>query len=108
MILPARVSALEIADGINRAGQRDEGGEADDERAQRIGAQKTAERRNRALRQNVRADFQRQRHERREGEQVQPFPRLARARDQAEQTGANRNEQEKNQSHGFPPMMSAA
>ena len=72
----ARVGA-EIADGINRTSQCNKCCEANDERAQSVGAKKTVERRNCALFQNVRADFQRQRHERDEGEQVQSLPRLA-------------------------------
>ena len=95
----ARIRA-EVTDGVNRANQRDKGSEADHQGAEGVRPQEAMHGRNRAPRDNIAGDLERHWNEQREGEQVQPFPRFARARGQAEQTGADRDEQEKHQRHG--------
>ena len=91
----------QIANSIDAARERDEGGEANDQGAEGVHAQESAEGFNRAAREDLRAEPRRQNGDDAEGEQVEPLQHGALAQRPASEAGEQGHQHEKRQQHGF-------
>src|SRR5205823_13540902 len=91
--------AAEITDRINSADERNERREAHHQRAQSVGVEKTAERRDGFCRNDAGTKAPRKQRTGGERQQVESLQRRARADEQANQPGGQRQKKDGDQQH---------